>query len=273
MNKSKYGHTFTPEQRETVTLNILNKILIEKTNPIVVGVFDFDKGVLMGIMETILDDFKKNELIKKFKITEQTKMLAEPKKPEEPSDLYKEEEPEWFFEYQSQIDFYNEQMEEYISEYNETYFRIEINRKDIDFEKIKKLKTKLDSSIKKNAEDHLDKLIKTPNKILYRVTLEKRKIKINGIQIAKPNFAEENDNVFEILFNNPGKVFTKQQIESRGRIKKKLIDVVRGLGFEKERYEMFFDVSKDNIRFINPITYAYFKQNNLKPLKGIPILK
>jgi len=95
--------------------------------------------------------------------------------------------------------------------------------------------------------------------ILYEVTYSThtREVKINNIQIAKTEFDSENDNVFAYIYRNPNRLITLEEIEKgvRTKLKKRLVDIIRDLGFTADLKTVFFPaVKKDSVKFINPIT-------------------
>ena len=105
------------------------------------------------------------------------------------------------------------------------------------------------------------------NQVLYRITFENGQIRLNETILAKPNFDSENELVFDFLFRNPNRKVSKDDIEKsiKRPIKKRLLDIVRTLGFRNELRTMFFPlVSKTAIQFINPITRSDFEKRHLK---------
>ncbi len=84
-----------------------------------------------------------------------------------------------------------------------------------------------------------------------------RDLILNGsIVLSCPTFNGENDLVFSKLFNNPGKTFTKKQLEEEISIKitKDFHKIIENLGFKGDLAKIFFSVSKTSIMFKNPIS-------------------
>lgn len=83
-----------------------------------------------------------------------------------------------------------------------------------------------------------------------------RRILVNGIQIKKFHGDKENEQIFEMLFNNPN-----EEKEVKG--KKRTHDLVRAFGFQRDARRLFFPrVNKRTIMFRNNI-----KMGELKSLK------
>jgi hypothetical protein len=103
--------------------------------------------------------------------------------------------------------------------------------------------------------------------ILYQITYNdhNRIIRLNNFQLSKPNFNSENDNCFTYMYTHPNIAIDKSDLEKANgsKLKKRIADVIRDLGFTDELKKIFFNVSKDKVRFINPITKQYAKENNL----------
>lgn len=84
-----------------------------------------------------------------------------------------------------------------------------------------------------------------------------RQVVLNGVfQLSKPTLNGVNDLVFSYLYENPGKSFSKQQLETviGQKISKTLHKIVENLGFKSDLARAFFSVSKNDISFRNPIT-------------------
>lgn len=84
-----------------------------------------------------------------------------------------------------------------------------------------------------------------------------RQVVLNGVfQLSKPTLNGVNDLVFSHLYENPGKSFSKQQLETviGQKISKTLHKIVENLGFKSDLARAFFSVSKNDISFRNPIT-------------------
>jgi hypothetical protein len=103
---------------------------------------------------------------------------------------------------------------------------------------------------------------------IYRITYSEhtRQIKLNEILLSKPDFSSENELFFAFIFANSGRPVTKSEIESvvGEPLKKRIVDIVRDLGFKDEIKKVFFPVVKlDAVMFINPITRKYAVENDL----------
>lgn len=141
--------------------------------------------------------------------------------------------------------------------------RIGIDRDDFDA----KLVTK---PIGRNFNDN------EKNKIVYEVTFKKGVIYINDKKLGKPNLDSENDLVFQYVFDNPNKICRKEEIEKycKRKIQKTFNAVISDLKFRGELKEMFFPRTSQNaIKFINPITEKYMRDNQIKSLEFIKSLK
>ena len=93
-------------------------------------------------------------------------------------------------------------------------------------------------------------------KVLF-VTYYKGEIALNGVLvIAKPSFNGENDLIMTALIHNPFKTFTREELSKKigTDINKDFFKVVENLGFRKDLSRVFFDLSKTDIKFYNPIT-------------------
>lgn len=108
--------------------------------------------------------------------------------------------------------------------------------------------------------------------ILYKVTYSdhSREIKVNGMVLHKPDFASENDKCFDFIYKNSGREISIDELEQMNgeKITKRLVDVVRGLGFKGNYQKVFFPVvTATEIKFVNPITKRYAMIHDLPELK------
>jgi len=112
---------------------------------------------------------------------------------------------------------------------------------------------------------------KQDNKAVLKITYtSSRQVMLNGVfQLAKPTLNGTNDLVFNHLYQNPGKSFSKQQLETAigQRISKTLHKVVENLGFKGDLAKAFFSVSKNDIVFRNPITRDELNDMGLGSIK------
>jgi len=99
---------------------------------------------------------------------------------------------------------------------------------------------------------------KNDTKAVLKITYtSSRQVMLNGIfQLAKPTLNGTNDLVFNHLYQNPGKSFSKQQLEIAigQKISKTLHKIVENLGFKGDLAKACFSVSKNDILFRNAIT-------------------
>ena len=109
--------------------------------------------------------------------------------------------------------------------------------------------------------------IELTENILYQITYNDhdRIIRLNNFHLSKPNFNSENDNCFTYIYTHPNIIIDKSELEKANgsKLKKRISDIIRDLGFTDELKKIFFSVSKDKVKFINPITMQYAKKNNL----------
>jgi hypothetical protein len=94
--------------------------------------------------------------------------------------------------------------------------------------------------------------------IVYEITYtDGGNVLLNKVfQLAKTDFNKENDLVFSLLYENPNKLFTVADIkrELGTTLDKSLNKIVENLGFTGDIRKVFMNVSKDSIKFRNPIT-------------------
>ncbi len=89
-----------------------------------------------------------------------------------------------------------------------------------------------------------------------------REILINGFLLAKLDFARENDNVFDYLYRNPDRTVSISELEKHlgESMRKSPSKIVENLGFAGEFKKVFFDISKDSIRFRKQITRSQLQE-------------
>lgn len=120
------------------------------------------------------------------------------------------------------------------------------------------------------AADTHHPVAQTPHAIYEIRFTPAREILINQFLLTRLDFDSENDNVFKYLYEHPNQTITVAELEKRlggTPLKKSLHKIVENLGFMPEIKKLFFDISKDSIRFRNPIT-----SKDLEAL-GIPRLR
>jgi len=69
--------------------------------------------------------------------------------------------------------------------------------------------------------------------------------------LAKPNLNSDNDNAFQVLFTNPGRTYSVKELQAAagGITVSDLHKLVENLGFRGDLRRLFFEVSKDAVRF------------------------
>lgn len=129
------------------------------------------------------------------------------------------------------------------------YYTIEIRERQffLDSEETKSLE--IDS---KSVGLNKEKETNVKSVIIYS---EDRSVILNGdIELSRTNFNSENDIIFGFLYKNPNETFLREDLEKECKIKitKSLSKTVENLGFCRGLKKVFFDVSKNSIRFNNP---------------------
>jgi len=106
--------------------------------------------------------------------------------------------------------------------------------------------------------------------IAYELTYINQRLKINGIEIAKPQFNGVNDLVMEYLMKHPNQRFDKDAIAKaiQTKIKKPLRNIVSELGFKGNK-RIFIDAGKAGIMLRNPITYKMLNELKLQHIDEI----
>lgn len=96
-----------------------------------------------------------------------------------------------------------------------------------------------------------------------------RQILINNFILASPEFAGENEMVFSYLFLNPNKKIKIDEIEAHlgSTLGKPIHKIIENLGFSGDIKKAFLDVSKQYIRFRNPVTRKDLDELDIKYLK------
>ena len=109
----------------------------------------------------------------------------------------------------------------------------------------------------KPASGRDDGSVKRDKEVIYEVRFtQSREILINDFLLTKLDFDRENDLVFDYLYQNPNKTISTTELEKPlggTPLKKPLHKIVENLGFTRELKKVFFNISKDSIRFRNPI--------------------
>ena len=88
--------------------------------------------------------------------------------------------------------------------------------------------------------------------------------------LSKPNFGSTNELVFKYLYKNPNRIISIKELEreaTRETISKRLHDIVQELGFKKELRKAFFNISKTNITFKNPVSQQDLTDLDIRLIK------
>lgn len=96
------------------------------------------------------------------------------------------------------------------------------------------------------------------NALWINYSYNNREIILNDIFIlARPNFTSTNELVFSYLYKNPNRVISLKELEreaTKQGITKSPHQIVKDLGFKKDLRKAFFNISKTNITFKNPVS-------------------
>jgi hypothetical protein len=146
---------------------------------------------------------------------------------------------------------------------------LEVN--DNPFIAVSSIEKEMNNEMKKPKEIMIDE--KSTNgyfkgDISYEVTYSEhtREIKLNNTTISKLNFDSTNSNFFEYIFKHPNELIKIAKIEEETAkdIQKSIHQIIRTLGFKKELKKIFFPIAtKDEVKFVNPITSSYIVENKL----------
>lgn len=124
-----------------------------------------------------------------------------------------------------------------------------------------RLEEKLDLSIRREiAKQQVD------SSILYEITFTTRRIMLNGILVAKPDFNSENELFFDFVFKQPWERIKVTDIEKELNIKlkKPIARILADLKFTGEMKAIFFpNTSSTAVEFRNPISKGFHSDNNL----------
>tara|TARA_R110000772_G_scaffold33377_1_gene81288 strand:- start:1133 stop:1843 length:711 start_codon:yes stop_codon:yes gene_type:complete len=88
--------------------------------------------------------------------------------------------------------------------------------------------------------------------------------------IANPDFDSENEQVFFYLYRNSNKLIGKGELmeDLKITLTKDFNKILENLNFKKDLRKAFFDVSKDSIKFYNPVSK---QRSEALGIKNIPI--
>ncbi len=87
--------------------------------------------------------------------------------------------------------------------------------------------------------------------------------------LARPDFGSANDDIFQLLFANPGRRYSRIEIEAaidNPRFKP-LHKIVENLNFKGQLRKLFFDVSATAIRFKNKVAFGDLATLRIDPTK------
>lgn len=99
--------------------------------------------------------------------------------------------------------------------------------------------------------------------IVCQLSGERREVTISGHYLCSPRFNGDNAYFLEYVLLHPNEKIAKEDIEAymNKPLKKKLDDIVRELGFEKNVKKLFFpQVAGDAVIFRNPIYQEHLEQ-------------
>lgn len=104
----------------------------------------------------------------------------------------------------------------------------------------------------------------TPKNTYFITVSTSRKVLLNNTFIlSTPNFVSENHQFIEYVIAHPDQVLTKADFESENvKLKKTMHSILGDLGFKGQVRKMFFEVSKNKIKFRN-----YVPETELKALE------
>jgi len=131
---------------------------------------------------------------------------------------------------------------------------------------IRRLRMSLELYLQEQKQEEI-----SPTQSEYKITFTKdRQILLNNqFLISKPNSFGENDEVFNFLYNNPNKPFSKEDIkEQAGIVVSKSFDkIVENLNFKNDLRKVFFKVSKTHILFRNPVSKQQIDEMGIRYIK------
>jgi len=102
-------------------------------------------------------------------------------------------------------------------------------------------------------------------KITYSET--NREIILNNLfLIAKPDFDSENEQVFFYLYRNPNTLIKRGEVMENlnTTLTKDFGKIIENLNFKKDLRKAFFDVSRDSIKFYNPVSKERLDELGIK---------
>jgi len=121
----------------------------------------------------------------------------------------------------------------------------------------------------KNEKKKVDQSEEEPiYEIIYREQV--CEIYLGEQLIANPDFNSINEQIFTYIYNHPNRRISIDELEKeclKQRLGRTLNSVVQNLGFTGDIRKVFFNVSKQGIRFKNPIYRKDLEALNIKELK------
>lgn len=123
---------------------------------------------------------------------------------------------------------------------------------------------------KTDPEAQQEAVKKPTDEAIYQIkyTLA-REIILNNFLLSKVNFNSENDNIFGYIYKNPNKKINIEELKkpAGGKLTKDLHKIVENLGFKGELKKAFFNISKNDIFFRNPLTQKDLDDLGISRLK------
>lgn len=119
-------------------------------------------------------------------------------------------------------------------------------------------------------ENQLNDCSKRENvKAAFTVTYKHRKLKINEIQIARPNFDSENDYFAMLITDNPNKKITASEFVKfkNSEMIKRFDQIINDLGFKGNIKKLFFpNISAKAVEFRNPVSRKDMKEVGIEDI-------
>jgi hypothetical protein len=86
-------------------------------------------------------------------------------------------------------------------------------------------------------------------------------------KIATPHLGSQTDRIFNVLYNNPGQMFSESKLRQTTGLSalKSLHKIPENLNFSGNLKKLFFDVSKHGIRFRREVTLGQLATYRIDP--------
>lgn len=98
-----------------------------------------------------------------------------------------------------------------------------------------------------------------------------REILLNDIfLLSKPHFNGTNDRVFSYLYKNPNRTVSRDELIKEAKVQigsKRLHDIIKELGFKKDLGKAFFSITKNSIKFNNPVNKQTLDELGINHIK------